>query len=91
MSLDGTWNVRRTGGLLPPLPRVRKRIRGDRGETRLGPFPGVPFRVDGLSLHYLGPFRGFVDELQPHGAGYRGRALFRGHEFGRFELERLRD
>ena len=31
--LDGVWDVRRTGGALPPLVGVRKRIQGTRGET----------------------------------------------------------
>jgi hypothetical protein len=83
--LDGIWDVRRTGGLLPPLLGVTKRIHGDRGETRVGPLPGVPFRVDGLALRYAG---GFVDLLEPDGDRYRGRATFRGRELGRFELTR---
>jgi hypothetical protein len=87
--LDGRWNVVRTGGLLPPLYGIEKRIRDGRGETRLGPLPGVPFRVDGLRLRYRPPLSGFVDELEPHGSGFRGRATFRGREFGRFELRRL--
>ena len=87
--LDGTWNVRRTAGLLPPLVGVRKQIDGASGETRVGPLPGAPFDVVGLSLRYRAPFTGFVDELEPTGEGYLGRATFRGHEFGRFALERL--
>jgi hypothetical protein len=86
--LDGLWNVRRVGGLLPPLVAVRKTIRGSTGETRVGPLPGVPFDVVGLSLRYRAPFSGFVDELEPHGDGYLGRAMFRGRELGRFALER---
>ena len=86
--LDGVWNVERRGGLLPPLVGVEKRIEGTRGETRLGPLPGVPFDVVGLSLRYRAPFRGFVDELEPDGDGFRGRATFRGREFGRFALRR---
>lgn len=88
-ALDGIWNVRRTAGLLPPMIGVHKRISGERGETRVGPLPGLPFRVSGLSLHYLGPFKGFVDELEPDDVGFRGRALFLGRELGRFELRRL--
>ena len=41
--LDGDWQVIRTGGFLPPLVGVRKRIEGDRGWTSLGPLPGAPF------------------------------------------------
>src|SRR5439155_1623698 len=50
--LDGFWRVERVRGLLPPLYGVRKRIEGDHGETRIGPLPGLPFRVDGLTLKY---------------------------------------
>ncbi|MGE5274098.1 MAG: hypothetical protein ACM3QU_10145 [Verrucomicrobiota bacterium] len=86
---DGTWTVHRTGGLLPPMIGVRKHIDGGRGETRLGPFPGVPFVVDGNSLRYRRPFQGFVDILdQRVGDLVRGRATFRGCDFGRFEMRR---
>jgi hypothetical protein len=90
MDLDGVWRVERTAGLLPPLVGVRKEIRGSRGETRVGPLPGAPFDVDGLQLRYRGPLSGFVDVLEPAGDGYRGRATFRGREYGRFRLVRLR-
>ena len=89
--LDGTWNVRRLDGLLPPLVGVRKHIEGTRGETAIGSLPGMPFDVDGLRLRYRAPFRGFVDELEPDGDGFRGRATFRGREFGRFALTRKPD
>ena len=89
-TLDGTWKVHRTGGWLPPLISVRKRIRGNDGTTAVGPLPGVPFRVEGGALHYRPPLSGFVDYLEPDGDGYRGRATFRGREFGRFRMERLR-
>ena len=86
--LDGVWNVKRLSGVLPPLVGVRKRIRGTSGETSIGPLPGVPFDVVGLSLRYRAPFRGFVDELEPDGGGYRGRATFRGCEYGRFVMRK---
>jgi hypothetical protein len=89
--LDGVWNVKRVGGLLPPMVGVRKRIRGGGGETTIGPLPGAPFDVVGLSLRYRAPFGGFVDELEPDGEGYIGRATFRGREFGRFSLDRAPD
>ena len=89
--LDGVWRVERLGGLLPPLVGVRKRIRGASGTTAIGPFPGVPFDVVGLSLRYCPPLRAFVDELQPSGDGFVGRATFRGREWGRFALRRLPD
>jgi hypothetical protein len=87
-ALEGSWNVRRTGGLLPPLIGVRKRIEGSRGETRVGRIAGVPFDVVGLELHYRRPFSGFVDVLTAAGDGFTGRATFRGREFGRFEMTR---
>ena len=86
--LDGTWNVRRTGGLLPPLVGVRKHIDGANGETRVGPLPGAPFDVVGLDLRYRAPFSGFVDVIEPDGERFLGRATFREREFGRFALER---
>ena len=87
-TLDGTWDVRRTGGLLPPLIGVHKRIAGSRGETRVGKVAGVPFDVVGLELHYRRPFAGFVDVLSAEGDKFTGRATFRGREFGRFEMTR---
>jgi hypothetical protein len=87
--LDGVWTVKRTGGLLPPMVGVRKVIHGTSGETKLGPLPGAPFDVVGLSLRYRDPFRGFIDELEPNNDSYLGRATFWGHEFGRFALERI--
>ena len=87
--LAGEWNVRRTGGFLPPLHGVRKRIDGTSGATIIGTRAlGVPFDVVGLELRYRMPFRGFVDVLIPDGERFRGRATFRGCEFGRFELTR---
>ena len=80
--------MRRTGGLLPPLVGVRKRIRGNRGETALGPLPGAPFTVDGLSLRYHRPFAALVDVLEPDGDGFRGHAMLAGRRFGTFELRR---
>ncbi len=89
--LDGVWKVERVGGALPPLVGVRKRIDGSRGVTAVGPLPGVPFRVEGLSLRYRAPFSGFVDVLEHDGDGYRGRATFRGREYGRFRLRPSHD
>jgi hypothetical protein len=86
--LDGVWDVRRVSGVLPPLVGVQKRIDGPRGETRVGPLPGVPFDVRGLSLHYRPPLAAFVDVLTPDGDGYSGRATFQGREYGRFVLRR---
>jgi ferritin-like metal-binding protein YciE len=85
--LDGVWMVERVGGSLPPMRRVRKRIRGARGETLAGPVR-MPFQVRGLELHYRAPLLGLVDVLEPEDGGFRGRATFRGIEFGQFRLRR---
>jgi hypothetical protein len=84
--LDGTWDVKRAGGMLPPLVGVKKIIHGAHGETRLGRLVGVPFRVDGLTLRYHAPFGAFVDVLEPDAEGYSGRATVLGREYGRFVL-----
>ena len=89
--LDGVWNVKRLGGLLPPLIGVRKVIHGNTGETKLGPLPGALFDVVGPCLRYRAPFTGFVDELEPDGERYLGRATFRSRQFGRFAIERIGD
>jgi ferritin-like metal-binding protein YciE len=89
VDLDGTWEVRRVSGLLPPLVGVRKIISGRRGETKLGALPGIRFDVDGLRLCYRGPLRGLVDELEPDARGFRGRATVGGREYGRFILRRV--
>jgi hypothetical protein len=82
--------VIRTGGFLPPLIGVRKRIEGDRGTTSLGPLPGARFDVVGHELRYRAPFAGFVDVIEPSSEGYRGRALVFGREVGTFRLQRRR-
>jgi hypothetical protein len=86
-SLDGVWKVERTGGLLPPLYGVRKRIDGDRGQTLFGPVP-ARFRVVGNELRYRVPLRGLVDVVEPEGDGFAGRALLFGRELGRFRMTR---
>jgi hypothetical protein len=89
--LDGTWQVERVSGLLPPLVGVTKDISANRGRTFVGRVVGVPFEVEGLRLRYVAPFRGFVDVLEPDGDGYSGRATFRGREFGRFRMLPVKD
>jgi hypothetical protein len=85
--LDGEWEVRRQGGLLPPLFGVRKRISGTRGETRVAGV-GVPFDVVGRELRYRGVLQGLVDVLEPSGQDWLGRAIYRGRQSGRFRLTR---
>jgi len=80
-SLDGDWDVARTGGWLPPLTGVREHVAGPRGETRLGPI-ALGFEVRGRELRYGGLLRGIVDVLEPEGDGWRGRTLVRGREVG---------
>jgi ferritin-like metal-binding protein YciE len=86
--LDGTWDVRRVGGALPPLIGVRKRISGTRGQTLLGPVP-VEFEVRGRKLEYRAPVLGVVDVVEPEGEGFRGRTLLFGQEIGQFEMRRM--
>lgn len=84
--LDGVWDVRRTGGALPPLRGlVRKRIQRGRGWTiALG--VRLPFVVDGRTLRY--PL-GLVDELVPAGTdAYDGTTLLFGRKIGTFRLTR---
>src|SRR5205085_7273296 len=85
--LDGLWDVQRTGGALPPLFGVRKRIHGRSGETLFGPVP-VTFEVRGLELRYRPPLPGLVDVLERDGEGYRGRTRLFGREIGQFDLRR---
>ena len=89
-ALDGTWDVHRVGGLLPPLVGVRKRIEGSSGETTLGPLPGVWFDVVGTELRYRRPFGRIVDRLEPDpgGPGWLGHTVVAGREIGRFRLVR---
>jgi hypothetical protein len=88
--LDGLWDVRRISGALPPLPGVRKRIDGGRGETIVVGGLGIPFDVSGLELRYRRPLSFLVDVLARDGDGYRGRATAFGATYGEFELRRIR-
>jgi hypothetical protein len=87
-SLDGTWDVQRLSGLLPPLVGVRKRIEGSRGRTVVGPLK-VSFDVVGSELRYSPPLSGVVDVLEPDADGWHGRTLVGGREVGRFRLRRI--
>jgi ferritin-like metal-binding protein YciE len=87
--LDGVWAVNRVSGVLPPLHGCVKRIHGRHGTTEFPNFPGMPFEVRGLELHYRGPFGLLVDKLEPQDGGFFGRATLRGREFGQFTMRRL--
>lgn len=87
-SLDGTWEVKRLGGALPPLVGVRKRIHGDAGETVVLAGRGLPFDVRGLELRYRAPLGFLVDRLEPDGDGFRGTATAFGRAYGTFALRR---
>ena len=84
--LDGEWEVRRLSGLLPPLAGMRKRVRGDRGETVLPGGCGVPFAVVGRELRYRSPFSMVVDVLEPDGDGWQGSATAFGRTVGEFGM-----
>jgi hypothetical protein len=87
--LDGVWAVERLSGVLPPLVGVRKRIRGGRGVTALGPLPGLPFDVVGGELRYRGALRGLVDVVEVDRDEALGTATYRGRALGRFRMRRL--
>ncbi|MFL6039215.1 MAG: ferritin-like domain-containing protein [Gaiellaceae bacterium] len=87
--LDGVWAVDRVSGALPPLVGCVKRIRGPRGTPEFPNFPGMPFEVRGLELHYRPPFTILVDKLEPQNGGYLGHATMLGREFGQFRLRRV--
>ncbi len=93
--LEGRYRVERTGGLLPPLPGVTKRVEGDVGSTRVVEVLGWPFRLarggDGLRLSYRGPLGFLVDELRPAADGvWLGRATLAGRQYGTFRLVPVR-
>jgi hypothetical protein len=87
--LDGSWDVRRVSGLLPPLVGVSKRIDGTSGRTLVGPV-GLPFDVVGSELRYRRPFGLVIDRLEQDGGGFVGTTVVAGREVGRFRLVRRR-
>lgn len=92
--LEGDWRIERVDGLLPPMVGVWKRIRGERGETRVGPMVAWPFRVERreerFALVYRPPFSALVDEVRaaPDGS-WLGRSVLGGRELGRFRMIRI--
>jgi hypothetical protein len=92
-ALEGLWQVERTGGLLPPMVGVLKRIEGAQGETRIGSLIGWTFSVEprgeGFAMVYRPPFSAFVDEVRlGPGDSWVGSSLLDGREFGRFRMRR---
>ena len=91
--LEGDWRVERLSGVLPPMLGVWKRVCGYRGETRFGPLPGVPFRLEQreeyVALIYRPPFSMLVDELRAEADGsWLGRTTLGGRELGQFRMIR---
>lgn len=91
---DGYWRVERTGGLLPPMIGVYKRVRGEEGETWAGPLLRWPFRLEVCAGHvdliYAPPFSLWVDELRPEETGlWLGTATLGGRPVGRFRMVRI--
>lgn len=92
--LEGRWRVERLSGALPPMVAVHKEVHGERGETRLGPLPGPPYRIeereDCLALVYRPPFSLLVDEVRKEsGDSWLGEAMLGGRAFGRFRMTRV--
>jgi hypothetical protein len=90
--LEGRWDLKRTGGLLPPLRFMHKRISGERGATCLTGAVRVPFDVrdredGGAELRYpLGLLR---DRVVPDGeGGWTGESRLLGVRIGRFRMRR---
>jgi ferritin-like metal-binding protein YciE len=91
--LEGDWRVEHLGGVLPPMVGVRKRIRGEGGETRVGPLVIWHFRIERrderAALVYRAPFSSLVDELEAAADGsILGRSVLAGRELGRFRMVR---
>ena len=90
--LDGRWDLRRTGGLLPPLRLLQKRIDGGRGATHLTGMVRVPFDVregDAGRAELVYPLGLLRDQLVPDGeGGWEGEARFLGFRVGRFRMRR---
>ncbi len=89
--LAGRYRVERTGGLLPPMVGVTKRVEGTGGTTRVLDVLRVPFDVeataDGLRLVYRRPLRFLVDELRPGDGGvWHGVGTLGGRAYGTFRL-----
>jgi hypothetical protein len=88
--LDGRWDLRRTGGLLPPLRLLHKRIDGGRGGTHLTGAVHVPFDVreeEGGGAELVYPLGLLRDHLVPDGeGGWTGESRLLGFRLGRFRM-----
>jgi hypothetical protein len=92
--LEGRWRVVRLSGALPPMVAVHKEIHGERGETRVGPLPGLPYRIeereDCLALVYCPPFSLLADEVRKESEdSWLGEATLGGSVFGQFRMTRV--
>ena len=79
---------------MPPMIGVWKRVRGERGETWVGPLLRWPFRLEDRAEHvaltYDPPFSFWVDEIRPGEQGvWLGTAKLRGRPIGRFRMVRV--
>jgi hypothetical protein len=94
--LDGRWRLRRTGGLLPPLRLLHKRIAGGHGATHLTGALRLPFDVreregdeGGPTAELVYPLGLVRDRLTPAGdGGWEGETRVLGVRVGRFRMRR---
>ena len=90
-NLEGNWKVERLSGPVP-MPFVRKRIRGARGETYVLPFgPKLPFELEQreghVALIYHPPLSFLLDELRLEADGsWLGRANVAGFRYAWFRM-----
>jgi hypothetical protein len=91
---DGTYALRRVGGLLPPLRWVRKEVAGGAGATVVAGWLRLPFTLEGAGDHvvlrYRRPLGLLRDRLRPAPeVGWDGEATLAGRRYGRFAMTRL--
>jgi hypothetical protein len=91
---DGTYALRRAGGLLPPLRWVRKEVAGGAGATVVAGRLRLRFALedagDHVLLRYRRPLGLLRDRLRPApGGGWDGEATIAGRRYGRFGMTPL--